>query len=191
MIRSTEKISGTYRIMALIFVAIVVSTPAFSPLVIDQMIRNPVALKRVLAWWKGAEYLGIEGVIRQSTPTDCGVACLQMVFQEKGINAPAEAIRRAAGTTSRGTSILGLQLAARHFGLEASAWVLSERDFINAPRPLIALVNDSHFVVVSSLDSRQELIVLDPSLGKLRYELRSFRKRWRGEAIIFLHHPCN
>ena len=158
---------------------------ALGPLMAREALRRPSISNRISVWWYGAEYLGEGGVIRQTTPSDCGVASLQMVFGHKGINAPASQIREAAGTTINGTSMYGLKNAARQYGLDASVWRLSADDILQAPMPLIAVIDKSHFVVVSVVTENNDLIVLDPMAGKLKYGALSFKKRWHGEVILF------
>ena len=156
-----------------------------APLLGYELLQHPRLVRSLIARWKNAEYLGEEGVIRQEGPSDCGVACLQMVFKRKGISATASAIRSSSGTTGRGTSILGLKRAAERFGLKAAAWRLRDEDLPQAPLPLIAFVDQSHFVIISEITIDHHLIVLDPAAGKLRSSLKSFKNRWHGEVIIF------
>ncbi len=156
-----------------------------SPLLVLELSKRPQIYRSLIARWQGAEYLGEVGVIRQSTPYDCGVACLQMVFIQQGRSATAATIRSFSGTGARGTSLLGLKIAAKKHGLPASVWKLREIDLLNAPLPLIAFVDNSHFVVVSSITPDKHLIVMDPSAGKLKYSLNSFMDRWRGEVVLF------
>jgi hypothetical protein len=160
-------------------------TVALSPLLIRELLRRPNIASQLSAWWKGAEYLGEVGVIRQDAPYECGVACLQMIFDQKGITASRASIRSRSQVSERGASMLGLKRAAESFGLKASVWSLRKIDLLQAPLPLIAFVDKSHFVVVTEITEDNRLVVLDPSAGRLRYSLESFKDRWNGEVILF------
>jgi ABC-type bacteriocin/lantibiotic exporter with double-glycine peptidase domain len=158
---------------------------ALTPLLIRELVKRPKIARTLSAWWKGAEYLGEAGVVRQDTPYECGVACLQMIFDQKGITASGASIRSLSRVSERGASMLGLKRVAEAYGLKASVWSLRKKDILQAPLPLIAFVDKSHFVVISEITVDHRLIVLDPSAGRLRYSLGSFKDRWDGEVILF------
>jgi predicted double-glycine peptidase len=160
-------------------------TVALSPVIIREVVNRPNIVRSLSAWRKGAEYLGEAGVVRQVSPSECGVACLQMIFDQKGITASEASIRTLSGVSERGASMLGLKRAAEAYGLKASVWTLRKRDLLRAPLPLIAFVDKSHFVVISEITVDDRLIVLDPSAGRLSYSLESFKDCWEGEVILF------
>ncbi len=168
-----------------LIVIIIAFLSALLPLFVRELIRDPRITGGLYAWRHGAEYLGEDEVIKQTTPSDCGVACLQMVLRRRGIIAPASDIRALSGTNKHGTSMYGLKKTAEQYGLGASALMLRADEILKAPMPLIAFTDKSHFVVVSYITGDNQLIVLDPAAGKLKHDLRSFKKRWRGEVIIF------
>ena len=132
----------------------------------------------------GVEYLGQEGVVRQQMKYDCGIACLQMVLEHKGIKVIAEKLRAEAGMLSNGTSLWGLKQAAEANGLKASTWQLSISDLSQIPLPAIAFVGGNHFVVIEQVEQDGHLIILDPGYGRLRYEASTFEHLWRGEVLI-------
>lgn len=163
---------------------------ALSPWLLLEIAERPPIYRHIYARWQGARYLGEEGVIRQSTPYDCGTASLLMILIRRGISATSTTIKSASGANDNGTSMLGIKAAAERYGLEASIWKLRERDLSRAPLPLIAFVDGSHFVVVDSFTAEGRLIVLDPAAGRLEYTPQSFAKHWRGEAILFSNHEA-
>lgn len=133
----------------------------------------------------GIQYLGETGVIRQSTPYDCGPACIQMILNKHGVNANNTQIRSIAGTDKDGTSISGIKKALSSFGINVSARVLSLDEVDRIGKPFIAYINRSHFVIVDSVTPDGCLIVLDPSGGKLLYNRKYFNQQWTGEAITY------
>ncbi len=177
--------TGRRRFIYSIVMLVIMLMVTMGPSIAAELFRRPYFTRRLLAQWHLAEYLGEDGVIRQSTPYDCGIACLQMILGERGITVSADLIRSKAGIENKGISMLKLKQVAGQYGLEASTWKLKEEDISLAPLPLIAFIDRSHFVVVSQVTSDSHLIVLDPSAGKLRYSLQSFKNRWQGEVILF------
>jgi predicted double-glycine peptidase len=180
-----REISRGRRFIYSIILLVIMLMVTFGPSVAAELFRRAYFTRRLLAQWHRAEYLGEDGVIRQSTPYDCGIACLQMILGERGITVPAEVIRSKAGSEDKGISMFDLKQVAGQYGLEASTWKLAKEDIFLAPLPLIAFIDGSHFVIVSQVTTDSHLIVLDPSAGKLRYSLQSFKNRWQGEVILF------
>lgn len=145
----------------------------------------PQEAHRVRAWWNGAEYLGETGGIPQTTSNDCGVICLQTVLSMKGIQADLPELRREAGASSAGASLLGLRQAAEAHGLQASTWRVNPNDLQRVQLPAIAFVDGNHFVVVVEVRSDEFITILDPAQGKLRFTAPAFWRHWRGETLLF------
>ena len=78
--------------------------------------------------------------VRQFDEEDCGAACLATVAKAHGITLSQGLIRDAVGTTSYGTTLLGLRRGAEQLGFIARAARAPER-FLDAlqdvPLPLI------------------------------------------------------
>ncbi len=81
--------------------------------------------------------------------------------------------------------MLGIRKAAEHFGVTAAAWKIAPEDLANTPRPFIALLDESHFVVVTEVTTNNELILLDPAMGRLKYPAVVFLRQWAGQAVLF------
>ena len=139
----------------------------------------------IRAWFRGAQFSGVEGVVLQQHQNDCGAACLKMVLEAHGIERELSDLYRELNTSERGTSLLDLRLVATRSGLSARSWVLGIDEMREAPFPAIAFVKGNHFVVVKRLLDADVLEVDDPALGKLRWPLTSFCKLWSGEVLIF------
>lgn len=54
--------------------------------------------------------------VRQRSKSDCGVACLEMIFKYYGLHIPYYQIKKYTDTKSCGTSMMGLSTASMHFG---------------------------------------------------------------------------
>lgn len=170
-------------ISAMLLVVVAIGAIGF-PLLAHTLVTDPRLSRGWQAWWRGAEYLGEDEMIRQQTAYDCGVVCLKMALRRQGVNATLEQLRVAAQQTSAGTSLLGLKRAAEARGVRASAWQLSGQDLARIPLPAIAFIDGQHFVVVAGVDGDGGITVLDPARGRLRYRAESFYRHWQGETLL-------
>ena len=65
-------------------------------------------------------------------------------------------LRQLAGTTAGGTSLAGLQQAAKQAGLKAEGVQVSREALPDVDMPALAYVNGNHFVVVLNVQGRGE-----------------------------------
>jgi ABC-type bacteriocin/lantibiotic exporter with double-glycine peptidase domain len=107
-----------------------------------------------------------------------------MALQQKGVFVRLEKLRYEAGTTEKGTSLLGLKHAAEANGFPATTWRLNVRDLKATSLPVVAFIKPRHFVVIDKISSDDSIIVLDPALGRLRYSPKSFSQKWDGVVLI-------
>jgi hypothetical protein len=84
---------------------------------------------------------------------DCGPRALAMACDKIGVKgADVAALRRAAGTTGRGTTLAGLALAAKSVGLKAKGEQVDLPALKRLPGPAIAWVDGDHYLAVLSVD---------------------------------------
>lgn len=127
---------------------------------------------------------GIGQVVRQQKNSDCGPAALKMVLDHYGITGATLAeLEVATGTGPDGTSMLALKRAAEARGLNGQGLRLSVERLDDIPLPAIAHVHGDHFVVIRS--AGEELVIDDPSLGRLRMNSRTFERSWDGVLLTF------
>jgi ABC-type bacteriocin/lantibiotic exporter with double-glycine peptidase domain len=148
-------------------------------------LQDRTLARSIRAWFRGAQFAGIEGVVMQQHQNDCGAACLKMVLAAHGIESEMSVLYRELRTSERGTSLLDLRLVSARAGLPARSWVLGIGEMRDVPFPAIAFVKGNHFVVVKRLLDSEVLEVDDPALGKLRWPASSFCKVWSGEVLVF------
>ncbi len=126
--------------------------------------------------------------VKQHDITDCGAACLASVASFFQLQLPIARIRQMAGTDKKGTSVLGMIMAAEKMGFEAKG-VRGGMDCLSdIPIPAIAHVVLEkalhHFVVIYKIDSRK-VEVMDPALGRFRvYKLEEWKEIWSGVLIL-------
>ena len=127
-------------------------------------------------------------VVKQHDLSDCGPACLSSIIQYYGGFVPIEMIRLSSKTNQSGTSAYNLVKAADEFGISTKSYkiddikALSEEEF-----PLIAHVrlknNFEHFVVIyERLD--KNLIIMDPSKGKIKIQVEEFNKIFTNIILV-------
>lgn len=131
---------------------------------------------------------GLGQVVRQQKRSDCGPAALKMVFDHYGIAGTTLAeLEVATGTGPDGTSMLALKKAAKARGLTGQGLRLPVERLDDIPMPAIAHVHGDHFVVIRS--AGEELVIDDPSLGRLRMSSRTFERSWDGVVLAFTSGP--
>lgn len=155
------------------------------PLTIPYIRAHREWIKAARARVRGAFLVGEAGVVLQARDNDCGAACLKMVLAAHGIECSLSDLTLELGTTSWGTSLLQLRLVATRLGLPGRSWAIRDTDLSKVPLPVIAFVNEDHFVVIRRFVTPGTLEVDDPALGRLQWPIRSFQKAWPGEALVF------
>ena len=127
-------------------------------------------------------------VVRQQRRSDCGPAALKMVLDHWGIQDVTLAeLEIATGTGPDGTSLLALKKAAEERGVTSQGLRLPVHRLREIPLPAIAHVHGDHFVVIRS--TGDELVIDDPSLGRLRMSSRVFARSWDGVVLSFTGGP--
>ena len=127
-------------------------------------------------------------VVRQQRRSDCGPAALKMVLDHWGIQDVTLAeLEIATGTGPDGTSLLALKRAAEERGVTSQGLRLPVHRLREIPLPAIAHVHGDHFVVIRS--TGDELVIDDPSLGRLRMSSRIFARSWDGVVLSFTGGP--
>lgn len=87
---------------------------------------------------------------------DCGPRALLLLCQREGIRANLPQLRQLAGTTQEGTSLAGLEKAAKSVGLKAEGVQVSREALGDVDMPALAYVNGNHFITVLSVQGRGE-----------------------------------
>lgn len=172
------------KISIIIILTLILSFPFVGIFTGHQFIEHPDYWKKTVAFFKGAKYLGEDGVILQKHSNDCGPAALKMVFDYFKIPVTLEEIAEKV-LGERGSSMLSLKEMAELKGLKAEGWQFAFKDIKKIGLPAIAFVNGGHYVIISKIAHNGKIIVLDPSIGKLEYSPWRFRMIWKGEALIF------
>lgn len=127
-------------------------------------------------------------IVRQQKRSDCGPAALKMILDHHGVaGATLAELEVATGTGPDGTSMLALKKTAEQRGLVSQGLRLPVERLYDIPMPAIAHVHGDHFVVIRS--AGEDLVIDDPSLGRLRMSPRTFERSWDGVLLAFTGGP--
>lgn len=126
--------------------------------------------------------------IRQHSEEDCGAACLATVCQSHGYLLPLSIARHSVGTSSTGTTLLGLKRGAESLGFNARAAKASPEmlnDLESLPMPIICHWQGCHWVVLHGHKNGQ-LLVADPAIGLREVSPQAFLKGWNNGVVLLL-----
>ena len=127
---------------------------------------------------------------QQFDSSDCGAACLAMIASYFGLKLNIAKLRLLAGTDGKGTTLKGIEIAARFYKLRARI-VKGKTESINKDlyTPFIAHVkneqNADHFVVIKKITKKNITVYNpDPQIGKSKIKFEDFFNMWTGYAVF-------
>lgn len=134
------------------------------------------------------ERLPIDPCIRQHDEEDCGAACLATVCHSHGQRLPLSLVRHRVGTSSQGTTLLGLKRGAESLGFNAraakgEASLLDE--LASLPLPVICHWQGCHWVVLHGWRGDQ-LLVADPAVGLRLLSREEFLGSWSNGVLLLI-----
>jgi len=133
----------------------------------------------------------------QLNEMDCGPTCLRIISKHFGKSLNPNYIKNNSSYSKTGITFKGLALLADKLGYRSMGVKMpfqsqeeDELDLFNAPLPLIAHWNQSHFVVVYKV-SKKHVWIADPASGKYKLKHDRFKKSWlhEGMGIALLLEP--
>ncbi len=128
-------------------------------------------------------------LVRQYNKSDCGPAALLSALQMLGGNAEFAQVRRLCGTTSAGSTMHDLLVAAEALGLDARGATGEFEDLATEHMPCIAHVISEtfhhHFLVLYRVRPTS-VIVGDPARGIYTLTREEFLAIWRSKVVLLL-----
>ena len=121
--------------------------------------------------------------IRQHTPSECGLACLEMVLAYHGKTVPRVEMRKILRSGRDGNSARDLLNCARHFGLRARGVRIDIGALEHLDPGAILHWSFKHFVVFEALVDGGAIIV-DPALGRRRVPTKEVNENLTGVALL-------
>lgn len=122
-------------------------------------------------------------VVMQLEATECGAASLTMIMHYYHNWIPLEQARVDCDVSTDGSSAKNIIVAARSYGMEATAWRLEPEDLLEeGPFPCIIHWGFNHFVVLCGFKGKKA-IINDPARGRINVEWDEFDEEFTGVCI--------
>ncbi|MEY4431772.1 MAG: hypothetical protein RLZZ533_1708 [Cyanobacteriota bacterium] len=151
--------------------------------------RSAQCLKRwAFAQWAAIRPTQVYPCVRQLAEEDCGAACIATVARCHGATWSLGLIRDAVGTTSDGTTLLGLRRGAESLGFQAQAARADVQDLVQLtelPMPMICHWQGWHWVVLHGLNNGQ-VVLADPAVGVRHLDPEAFLQGWADRVVLVL-----
>jgi len=124
----------------------------------------------------------------QAKKNTCGPAVLAYIFTYFGKETLEEDIIKQVTVTDKGTSMLQLKQVAINNGFRANGFKESYTALMDEPLPVIAYINDDHYVVVNKITS-SEIFLFDPAVGHVKVSRQVFEQSWNGYILLVRMQP--
>ncbi|EDX5493442.1 transport ATP-binding protein MsbA [Salmonella enterica] len=121
-------------------------------------------------------------VIHQTESSECGIACLAMVFGHYGKSIDLFSLRQQFNISSRGATLYSIRTIAVQMGMTARALTLDLNELNVLRRPCILHWNFNHFVVLVSV-KRNGFVLHDPARGRIIVSKAEASKCFTGIAL--------
>lgn len=127
---------------------------------------------------------------RQHGQSDCGVACLHSIISFHGGKETLDKIRQLSGTTTKGTTLLGLQQASDQLGFVSSglkADGVKNLQELDQPAILHVVLEgyQQHYVVFYGFQG-DNLIIGDPAKGVELWTADQLKAVWQDRILLSL-----
>lgn len=103
-------------------------------------------------------------IVRQSTSTECGLACVAMLANYFGIATDLTSLRRRYSVSLKGATLASIDRCCRDLGLSTRAIRCDYRELRNVKTPCVLHWRFNHFVILASVLARG-LVLYDPARG--------------------------
>ncbi|EDO6205049.1 peptidase domain-containing ABC transporter [Salmonella enterica] len=121
-------------------------------------------------------------VIHQTESSECGIACLAMVFGHYGKSIDLFSLRQQFNISSRRATLYSIRTIAVQMGMTARALSLDLNELNVLRRPCILHWNFNHFVVLVSV-KRNGFVLHDPARGRIIVSKAEASKCFTGIAL--------
>lgn len=127
---------------------------------------------------------------QQLDQSDCGVACLLSVIKFYSGNHSLEKLRELSGTTTQGTTMLGLYKVANELGFTAEGVRGEIQALKEHGEPVILhfqiVKNNDHYVVCYVYDKQKGFLIGDPDKGIYYLDESELEKKWVSKNCLVL-----
>lgn len=124
---------------------------------------------------------------KQLNAMDCGPTSLRMIAKYYGRHYNTETLRKKAGFSKAGVSLLGISETAEKIGFRSRGVTVTYEQLKEAVLPCILHWNQNHFVVLVSISNRDRVKIADPAKGILTYTKQEFLDHWISASSLPPH----
>jgi hypothetical protein len=124
----------------------------------------------------------------QAKKNTCGPAVLAYILSFLGRETLEKDLIDQVHLVDKGTSMLDLKKAVLRQGFDASGVKENYAALMQEVLPVIAYINDNHYVVVNDVQAN-ELMLFDPAIGHISVPRRVFEKIWNGYLLLIRVKP--
>lgn len=121
-------------------------------------------------------------VILQTNQSDCLLACAAMIMDTYGCKVPVYRLVEKVELSMAGSNVLQLREAIGELGFNVEGYKIVTDKFENLIFPIIAYVNNGHFIVINSV-KKEKIIGIDPAIGRISYTYEEFNEIYSGVVI--------
>ncbi|WP_145518201.1 peptidase domain-containing ABC transporter [Yersinia mollaretii] len=119
----------------------------------------------------------------QSETNECGLACISMLAQTQGINAPLESLRERYPASQHGTSLATLCTILSELAIPAYPVVFEHQELSAIPLPAILHYGANHYVLLAYRKGNY-VCVMNPAIGQQLLPMDALKAEISGYALV-------
>lgn len=140
---------------------------------------------------KNDENKNFDGIVVSDDSYSCGPASLATVLNRFGMNLTLKEVSQFTDTTKeKGTSMLSLINASKHFGFDAAGARLDVCDLKENYIIHMNIDGNEHWTVFKNITD-DYVFLMDPNEGHVNFTLDEFNSYFTGNAIIIFNEATN
>ena len=116
-------------------------------------------------------------IVKQTVQYSCGQDCMRIILEFYQLQISSMKLSALCPIGEQGTSLYDLIQGAKQLGFSALPLKCKLEDLVQTPLPLIAYMNNKHYLVVYEV-SKQHIHVSDPARGLVCYSFDRFQEEW-------------
>ncbi|WP_145489773.1 peptidase domain-containing ABC transporter [Yersinia rohdei] len=125
----------------------------------------------------------IPTLVFQSETHECGLACIAMLAQTQGINAPLETLRERYPASGHGTSLATLCTILSELAIPAYPVVFEHQELSALPLPAILHYGANHYVLLAYRKGNY-VCVMNPAIGQQLLPMDALKAEISGYALV-------
>lgn len=132
------------------------------------------------------ELKNFNGIVMADDAYSCGPASLATVLNRFGMNLTLNEVSQFTDTSQeKGTSMLSLINASKHFGFDAAGVMINASDLKENYIVHLNIDGNEHWTVIKNI-TVEHVFLMDPNEGNINFTLEEFNNIFSGKALIIL-----